>query len=458
VSARLDMAVINRINDTPMLLARGREGEVELALTQMAAISLEGRDMATQEAFARAETLANYGFADGRNGMDKPFAFARGIAIIPISGLLLNRFGRSWGFVTGYNAIRSQLDAAMADDDVTGIMYDVNSYGGEVAGCFELAEDIRAARAIKPSVAVVDAAAYSAGYALASAAGRMVCIKTGGVGSIGVIVTHIEYSRALENDGVKVTQITSGDHKADGNPYSPLTDEVRARIQANVDARRTEFVAVVAANRGLDADVVYATEAETYRADEAVTLGLIDAVSAPAKAALDFLSELTGSESLAENVNMTQEAKPAATAAAPVATTTAAPAVAAAPNLDQARAEAAAEERARIDSIRKCEEATSRPTLANHLAFTPGMTLAVAQGILANAAEEKPATAVAPAATSAASDSAFEKAMSASASPNVQPDAEGAGGNGDGAPAVSAAETILAAFGQATGTTYNSKH
>ena len=87
-----------------------------------------------------------YGAACGPNGPSKPFIFQDGIAVIPVHGVLINRFNYSWGFVTGYNYIRAMLRAALADDDVELIAFDVDSPGGDAPGCFELCEEIRASR------------------------------------------------------------------------------------------------------------------------------------------------------------------------------------------------------------------------------------------------------------------------------------------------------------------------
>ena len=103
----------------------------------------------------RAEVMeslcAAYGFDS--KAQNKPFAFQDGVAIIPIHGSLINRFGQCYGYVTGYNFIRSQMNLAEADPDVQGIVFDVNSYGGEAAGCFELCADIAALS--KPTLSVV---------------------------------------------------------------------------------------------------------------------------------------------------------------------------------------------------------------------------------------------------------------------------------------------------------------
>ena len=79
-------------------------------------------------------------------GQRKPFMFAGGVAVIPVWGALLHRDPWCSSYATGYDYIASRFAAAMADDDVKGIVFDVNSYGGHVSGNFELAEMIREGR------------------------------------------------------------------------------------------------------------------------------------------------------------------------------------------------------------------------------------------------------------------------------------------------------------------------
>ena len=99
-----------------------------------------------------------------------------------------------------------------------------------------------------------------------------------------------DLSGQLSDAGVTVTLIHSGAHKVDGNPYVPLPDPVRARIQAEIDSIRTLFAQTVAAGRGrrMNAAAALATEAECYRGAEAVAAGLADEVSDPPSAFAAF--------------------------------------------------------------------------------------------------------------------------------------------------------------------------
>jgi ClpP class serine protease len=140
--------------------------------------------------------------------------------------------------------------------------------------------------------AILTEGAYSAAYAIASAADRILVPRTGGTGSVGVICACVDFSRALDAAGISVELITYGDRKADGNEFSPLTKEARARFQADVDTMGDLFVETVARNRGIATAKVRDTQASTYMGAKGVSIGFADAVLAPNEAFRSLLDEL----------------------------------------------------------------------------------------------------------------------------------------------------------------------
>lgn len=218
------------------------------------------------------------------------------VAVIPIEGTLVHK-GKWYGSYSGdtsYEGVQSLVSRARRDQSVKGVVFEVDSYGGEAAGAFDTADMIAALSAEKPTLSILTDFAYSAGYLMASAARRIVMPETGGVGSIGVIVLHADFSRKLENEGIKVTLIASGAHKTDGQPVIPLPDNVRAEIKAQVDRGRDLFAAKVAAYRGprLTKEAALATEAAAYRGEDAVAAGLADGVMRPTEAFDAFVAAI----------------------------------------------------------------------------------------------------------------------------------------------------------------------
>ena len=202
-------------------------------------------------------------------------------AVIAVHGVLTYRpdiISMLFGDGTDYMSIREQFQAALDDGDTDRIILDVDSPGGEVAGMFDLADDIFNARGKKPIIAVLNESGYSAAYGIASSADRIYAPRTGGAGSVGVIAVHIDQSGYDEKLGVAYEVIKAGQFKDDFDPHSPLSADARARIQAIIDADYELFVNLVARNRGLNPSDVRAQEAGLYYGKAAVDAGLIDAV------------------------------------------------------------------------------------------------------------------------------------------------------------------------------------
>lgn len=202
------------------------------------------------------------------------------IAIIPIHGTLVRRTSglEAESGLASYTGITAQLDTALASPEVAAILLDVDSPGGESGGVFDLADRIRAASQVKPVWAVANDMAFSAAYALASAATRVFVARTGGVGSIGVIAMHVDQSVKDAKDGVRYTAVFAGERKNDLNPHEPISGAAHAVLKAEVDRVYELFVETVVRHRGLDADAVRATEAGLFFGPDAVATGLADAV------------------------------------------------------------------------------------------------------------------------------------------------------------------------------------
>lgn len=216
-------------------------------------------------------------------GQDQRGGYSRtadGVAVITVTGSLVSRgawVGASSG-LTSYEGIKAQLDAALADPKVTAIVLDVHSPGGEVIGAFELGDAVRAANTIKPVVAVANGMMASAAYAISAGATRIIATPSAVVGSIGVVMMHADYSKRLDKEGIAVTLLHAGAHKVDGNPFEPLTDQVKADLQAEINAVYDQFIATVAKGRPMTPAAIRGTEARVFLGAKAVEAGLADSV------------------------------------------------------------------------------------------------------------------------------------------------------------------------------------
>lgn len=359
----------------------------------------------------------------------RPYVVNNGVLQIPIQGMLLNRFSYQFGrWATGYQYIERALARGMDDANVKAIALIVDSPGGEVAGCFELGDKMFAARSVKPIRAFAADHAYSAAYALGSAAGDLIVTRSGGTGSVGVVTAHVDWSGALAQDGIKVTFIYAGSHKVDGNPYEKLPDDVKARIQERIDKIYAVFTSTVARNRKMEDQAVRDTEALTFDATDSVANGFADGIGALDEEMAVFVSEVAEAES-EQMTTFTQEQMDAAVASARTEGVSAGQ-----------KAEAA-----RFTAITGSEDGKKKPKAAM-AAYTAGLTAEQAAAMLAGLPEEKAeATPPAPAPKAQGSQkSGFDAAMEGTKNPQVGAESGDDTKDNDG---LSAVDGLFAAAG-----------
>lgn len=432
MSQRTYPHLADRLLNTPLLLHPQKLDAIIAGLGQRL-LGVDGLHLDAAELTARAVLPAEMFTTRRGERSDRGYRVVDGVAVISAMGGLVHRtkLAADSSLLIGYNDLAADLEDALAKADVHAIALVFDSPGGEVSGAFELAERIYAARGHKPLVAVADGMAASAAYLAASAADEVVVSATSYVGSIGVVMRHVDFSRALANDGITVSHIFAGEHKIDGNPYQPLPDAVRNALQADIEGLYQMFVQAVAKHRGLDEQAVRDTRAGVYRGVAAVAarladrIGTVDAVVAELAARRNHAVAAAVGLSLQPWETSMSHASATAAAAAPAApadaTTTAATTAAAAPtapaaasqaDLDKARAEGAAAERARVAAITGHPNAAANPGITQQCIAT-GLSAEQAKGFL----DAAPAAATTTA--SAQAGNQFAAAMAAMGNPNV---------------------------------------
>jgi signal peptide peptidase SppA len=221
------------------------------------------------------------------------------VAVIPIHGLLMKSAGFFSSFLgaASYELIEKAINVALEDSEAKSILLDIDSPGGEVSGLFDLVDFIYESREVKPIYAIANDYAFSAAYAIASAASKIFVNRTSGVGSIGVIATHADISEFDKKEGIKYTTIFAGNKKNDLSPHEPLSDEATAELQKEVDRLYKMFVDLVARNRNISAAQIKATQAALYYGADSVSLGLADETA-------DFRKciQIIGGEKMTEDI------------------------------------------------------------------------------------------------------------------------------------------------------------
>jgi protease-4 len=184
-----------------------------------------------------------------------------------------------------------QLDRANADDNVDALLVKLNTPGGEIVP----SDDIRLAveRFDGPAVAYTTDVCASGGYHIASACDELFAREGSIVGSIGVRGSRFTATGLLDKLGVDYEQFTAGEFKEAGVPFADLDEEERDYLQGLIDDHYETFVETVADAREMDPEFLRSTEAKVYLGEQALELGLVDAIGTH-EAAEDRLEERLG--------------------------------------------------------------------------------------------------------------------------------------------------------------------
>lgn len=244
-----------------------------------------------------------------------------GLAVIPIHGCIAPRMNAMTDISGGatFEEASRALDAAVSDPAIQTILLDVDSPGGSVLGASEFARRVMAARTKKPIVACVNYQCCSAAYWFAAAATEIIAAPSSTSGSVGIYTIHEDLSVALEQAGVKLTYVSAGKFKVDGNEAEPLSETAYAHLKSQVDAHYARMVGDIAKGRGVtDAAVRDGFgQGATVAADEALALGMIDRIATFEETVARYLPASSRSSAAIAALTYAGLTAPAPVAAAP---------------------------------------------------------------------------------------------------------------------------------------------
>jgi protease-4 len=182
----------------------------------------------------------------------------------------------------GSNTISSFLKAAANNPNVKGIIFHIDSPGGEVDGTENLVNTIKSLD--KPTVAWVDGMAASAAYWIASACDKIIAnIASDIFGSIGVYVTFADFSKYYEERGIKIHEVYSNFSTEKNQAWKEGIKGNYDKIKENLDLYAQNFINGVKSNRAgkLNFDAKDDPfKGKVFFADKALEIGLIDEIGA----------------------------------------------------------------------------------------------------------------------------------------------------------------------------------
>jgi capsid assembly protease len=278
--------VAGRLFNAPLMLRPEKAEMLVAALVDRMGIAkldtIDGRSLGASELRQRAGMWEDAPPKTARDMYD----LSRGVATLHIDGTLVHKLGgvEPYCGMIGYDQIDRILADALANPEVGAVLLDIDSPGGEVAGCFDFARKLRGMGAKaggKPIIAFANEMACSAAYAIAASCDAVMTTETGIVGSIGVWTMQVDMTKGLSKNGIEATMVRAGERKARGGPYEPADDETFAKLQSWVDETWAIFCAHVGECRGEAAEDVKALEGDWFTGREARDMNLVDAVDSP---------------------------------------------------------------------------------------------------------------------------------------------------------------------------------
>ena len=269
-----------------------------------------------------------------------------GVALLPIEGPLFakaNMMTRVSG-ATSYDMLATDLTTALNDPNVKAIVGVFNTPGGQVDGASELSALIKANRGKKPLVAYVSGTMASAGLWVGSAFDKIYSADTALIGSLGVQMgMKTEAPRAGEKSYTFISSISPLKNA------SPDTEEGATAIKKVVDDLGMIFAKTVAENRQYELEHVLESfgKGAVVVAADAKKRGMIDKISTLEAVISDLSKEGNSMDYASLTASALAEHRPDLVAAIGDQ----AVAKIEKPDTDTIRAEAAAAERDRIQSV-----------------------------------------------------------------------------------------------------------
>lgn len=331
-----------------------------------------------------------------------------GVAIIPVTGPLF-RYANIFTAISGassYELIARDFMSALENPQITSIILDIDSPGGEVNGVSELASMIFEARGTKPVIAYASGDAASGAYWIASAADEIVVSETSALGSIGVVGIYRGKSAKESTETVEIVSSQSPYKRLD-----PMSDDGRAKLQTRIDSMADVFVSTIARNRSVTPDHVleHYGGGDVMIGAHAVNAGLADRIGSLERLITELSSPKTQSppqEGFFSSTQPKKEKKPM--------------------NLEQLKtdhpdlvaslhAEGSAKEKQRLKDILSCEAAEGREKLAQEIALNTEINAMDAQHLMKSAPKDEPEK---------SQSSSFERVMSSIPNPEIAPDGD----------------------------------
>ena len=256
-------------------------------------------DAAVKSNALAEEYKESLGYGESESGCSHLYSVENGIAYLNIEGTLTYKptfFSMICGGIS-YLELQDAAKEIAEDSGIKIVVLNIDSGGGEAYSCFSTASYIKDTlkNSGKKLITYVDGMMASAAYALGCSADEVIMNPDAQTGSVGVVVKLVDTAVMKEQEGVKDVYIYAGDKKVPFDDEGHFKKDFLDRLQTSVDETYLEFVNHVSEMRNIPTKDVVATQADIFRSNKAIELGLADKVMTRFEFE-EYLSTLTNAE------------------------------------------------------------------------------------------------------------------------------------------------------------------
>lgn len=200
------------------------------------------------------------------------------VAVLPLEGVILPYHGLAdFDMVITPELVENFMTAAENESNIDAVLLEINSPGGTPVASQRIAERFKSSSL--PVVGLIGDIGASGGYMVAAATDVLIASALSNVGSIGVNMSYVEESEKNEEEGITYVQLTTGQYKDMGTPNRPITDDERAKLQADLEIVHEEFISIVSDYRNMTVQAVRdIADGATMPGARAKAVGLIDSL------------------------------------------------------------------------------------------------------------------------------------------------------------------------------------
>lgn len=200
------------------------------------------------------------------------------IAVLPIEGVIMPFNGfEDYPLVVTPGLVRDFVTKAEDDVNIKGLLLEINSPGGTPVAAEQISNYINDSSL--PTIGLIGDVGASGAYLVAASTDTVIASAMSDVGSIGVTMSYLENTAKNEEEGISFVELTSGKFKEAGNPNRELSEEERARFEADLKIVHDEFVRQIATLRNKPVDEIQAlADGSSMPGIKALEMGLIDQI------------------------------------------------------------------------------------------------------------------------------------------------------------------------------------